>query len=691
MKLKLSSGELVIPEDFSFQIEQNSAFFSDDGAASIPATLPATPGNLSKLTQPTRMARKDRYQNLFPATLSHGAFSKSGQLVVATASKSGIECAIALEDSDFYSKHKDENIKKIFAQKILHTYSTPAEWYAWLFQVYTGSIVNDLRVIPVAVNKTEEGYQVNNEPVEDGEQIFHLAHEARLIADGDDQVNVPDGYGITPFLLLSAFVEQLFELCGYTVANNCFATNTDLNRLILLHSCSDVICFGQLDYSDLVPSTTVGEFLEWMRQKFHAQIVCHPAAASVDIVLLEDILAAGYDYNLTGRLLGDLQQSFQNPSRVVIVPENSIDGAASAAETIEDLKKKYGSVVEVAENTAWPSNNLILQLATGQYYEAMASLRDIRSAANAKNHNVGSNYFTHDRRNTDESETMTPADLMPPMVFVNGVLMPYVGERRHRNSSYKNSELDEEQEIIIAEYAGQSSSYNFSPSQLNDPRIGRRLSNMNRMNGHYLYGTTQAYDNIGQARTGRYNLTPDEIFERFFKRYNKMLRNNLIKIEGCFDIPIEDLMSWQMYRLKIRNGQLLLPVRLSYEVGKSIRCLAASFYQVKDYADSEEETPTVIPPPSYMWSLNTSQVTAEVARVQAANPDKSVTSKYDDEYATGEKEVFIVAPTGPGQRTGNIPRTISLGYYYTDPHGSSRTWVELDRADVQVWFDSVAI
>lgn len=689
MKLKLPSGDLAIPEGFSFQIEQNSAFFSEEGAASVPATLPATPGNLSKLTQPTRMARQRMYRNLFPATLSNGMFSKTGQLVVASASKAGIQVSVALEDSDFYSKHKDENLKKVFSQKVLHTYSTPADWYAWLYRVYTGDIVNDLRVIPVAVNKTDEGYQVNNEPVEDGNQIYQLTHEARLIPEGEDEMNVPDGYGIAPFLLLSAFLEQMFALCGYTVGSNCFATNTDLNRLILLHNCSDVICFGQLDYSDLVPNTTIGEFLEWMRQKFHAQIVCHPAAASVDIVLLEDILQEGYDYDLTGRLLDGLEHTFQAPSRVVIVPDTSLDGAAPAAETVGDLKKKYGSVVEVTENTAWPSNNLILQLATGQYYEAVADLKDIRSPG--KNNYVGSNYFTHDSRSTDESETMTPADLMPPMVFANGVLMPYIGPRRHRNSSYQDSALDEEQEIIVVEYAGLSTAYSFSPAQLNDPRYGRRLSSMNRMNGHYLYGTTQAYDNLGQPRTGRFNLTPDEIFERFFKRYNKMLRSNLVKVEGRFDLPVEALMSWQMHRLKLRDGQLLLPVRLDYEVGRQIRCLSASFYQVKDYADAEDEQPVVIPSPSAQWVLNESEVTAAVARSQAAHPEYSITSKYDDEYSSGEKTVFIVAPTAPGQRTGNINRTISLGYYYTDAHHSTRTWYELERADVHVWLESVAI
>lgn len=687
MKLKIPNGELTLPENFSFEVVQNSAFFSDDGAVSVAATIPATPADLALLNQPARIARQSRYANLFPAVLSQGVFHKSGQLVVASASKASIQCAIALEDSDFYSRYKDQNLKSLFSSKILHTYSTPADWYTWLFRIYTGEIMNDLRIIPVAVNRTEDGYQVNNEPVDDGSDTFPLAHEARIVKEGDDDTNVPDGYGIAPFLLLSAFLEQMFELCGYTVSQNCFATDDDLNRLILLHNCTDVICFGQLDYSDLVPNRTVSEFLEWMRQKFHAQIVCHPSSKSVDIVLLEDILQEGYDYDLTGKLLGDLEQSFQTPSRVVITPDTSLEGAAPAAETIEDLKKKYGSVVEVSENETWPSNNLILRLSTGQYYEARSSLKNIR--AQGKDNLIGSDYFTHDRRNTDESDMMSPEDLMPPMVFVNGVLMPYIGERRHRNSSYKNSQMDEDQEIIVVEYAGRSTAYTYSATQINDDRIGRRLASMNRVNGRYFYGTTQAYDNIGSPRSGRYNLTPDELFERFFKRYNKMLRNNLVKVEGRYDIPVEDILSWKMYQLKLFGGQKLLPVRLTYEVGRRVRCLSASFYQVKDYEDSEEDTPTVIPAPTAQWQLNESERTAATAAVQAQNPDLDVISKYDDAYESGEKEIFLTAPTSVGQVSPRIGRTISIGYRESI-QGQSH-YHELSRADVEVWFVSVAI
>ena len=94
MKLIVEKGELNLPEDFSFEIEQNSAFFSEDGTASVGATIPATPDDLAKLDHPTRIARNTKFVNLFPAILSHGTFQKKGNLMVTSASKDGITCSI---------------------------------------------------------------------------------------------------------------------------------------------------------------------------------------------------------------------------------------------------------------------------------------------------------------------------------------------------------------------------------------------------------------------------------------------------------------------------------------------------------------------------------------------------------------------------------------------------------------------
>lgn len=682
MKLTVPKGQLTLPEKFRFEIEQNSAFFSSDGAASVAATIPATPADLEKLEFPTRTARRNRFVNLFPATIESGAFRKNGVLVVTSATRDGITCAVALEDSEFYAQHKDTPLKQLFAQRVLTTYSTPAGWYDYFFAIYTGEVSSDIfRLFPVAVGEGEP-YQINNRPLHQSttttDTILQLEHAARIIKEGDDDVAVPDGYGIAPFLQLPAFLELMFELCGYTVRENCFRSNADLAQLVLLHNCSDVLCLGKVDFSDLVPGCSVKDILDWILAKFHAQIVVDPASASVDILLLDDILHAGYDLDLTGRLLDGITHSFSRSSRIVLRPDTSLEGAAPAAETLEDLLKKYGAASEISEFSGDDDMGLVLRRATGVYYEQGPFIGSRR---------VGTNYFAYDRRNSDESEEHSWNDLIPPMVFTDGILMPYIGTRKHRNSSYHGSTRDEDQDIIIVAYAGRS-----VPATITGGVAGgnpRRLTPQEYYAGHYMYGTTQKYDNTGTLRAGGYNLNGPEIFERFFARYNKMLRNNLIRVEGRFDLTTAEILRFDLYRVKLFRGQPMIPIALRYEVGQSVRCTKAAFYLCKDYEDGVDDTPTVIPPPSFRWVLDESEVSSFRARVQAEHPSLTIITQYDD--TEENPQIFLPAPTDAGQTSAPIARTVKAGYNSQAPQNGRITFITVETATVNIWFTSEAI
>ena len=697
MRLQVPNGDLNLPEGFSFEIEQNSAFFSDDGAASVAATIPATPADLAKLEHPTRIARSTRFTNLFPATLSAGAFQKKGTLVVESASRDGITCAIALEDSDLYANHKETNLKELFAAQVLTTYSTPAAWYTYLFNVYSGAVSDArFRLIPVAVNYDSETgeYQVNNEPAVSFSgtlpETFPLKYSPRIVTEGDDSVSVPEGYGIAPFYILYAFLEDMFTLCGYSIGTNCFRTKSTLNTLLLLHNCADVICNGHIDCSDLVPNKTVQEILEWLRNKFHAQIIVHPAEATVDIVLLDDILSGDFDLDLSGKALGNLAYTFNRSSRLVITPDTSLEGAAPAAETLEDLKDKYGVV-----NVDSSEMGLTLDRPTGRYYEVAADLSS--PGGNPALRLIGTNYFKYDRHNSQEEEQLQPSDLVPPMVYAGdygALLMPYIGERTHRNTCYNGSTKDEDQEIIIVDYAGRTATQTSMATGGSTSGNNHRRGSMSAViSGRYFYGTTQKYDNNGDLRPGKYTLSAPEMFTLFFAAYNKMLRNNLVKVEGRFDLPVGDVLSYGMYALKLLDGQKLLPVSLRYEVGRTVKCLSAAFYALKDYTDGQEDTPTTIPTASYKWLYSDSEKDTAIAEVQAENPDYTITAVYDDEYSSGQKHFFIPAPKSAGMVSPALERTINIGYWWNaNPHGpgADMRFNTIETRTINTYFTSVA-
>ena len=690
MKLTTPSGELTLPSDFSFEIEQNSAFFSEEGAASIAATIPATPSDKAKLGFPSRLGRKSRFVNIIPATLQQGIFQKTGQLIVSGASDKSITCSIALEDSSFYSQHKDKKLKELFASKVDKRYSTPANWYSWLWKVYKGEVSSDFRLFPVAVNYSEEGYQMNNEPVYSSatsNEIWPLAHEPRIIMEGDEQVSVPEGYGIAPFLKLPVFIKYIFELCGYTVGSSCFSEDPFLSQLVLVHNCSDVICNGRIDYSDLVPNCTISDILEWIQNKFHAQIVVEPSSRTVNIVLLETILQKRFDLNLTGKVLGGLSHKFESTSRVVMSPDTSLDGAAAAAETIEALKAKYGYVKECDEKEfrALNSSCLALRLATGDYYEIRQSFGSSYSRGSntaIKKVKVGTNQFKYDRGNSDDSEEFSPSDLVPPIVSPDKyeTLAPYIGDRIHRNTSYNDNEKDTDQEIIIVYYAGLTEEPTYEGTNQRVPVTS---------GGCYYAGTTQKFNNQGHLIDGAIELTPEGLVNKYFKLYNKHLRNNAISVSGEFKLTIEELLHYDLYSLKLLDGQLMLPVGLRYEVGRQLRCLQAEFKLIKDYADDAADNPIVIPEPIYQWTVNQTEIKAKAASL-ASEYTGIIRWKYDssDEYISGDKDLFIPAPKAAGEKTPPIVRQV---LFIRGIQGSSYTEINIGVFALNEWFESVPI
>ena len=136
MRLVTDKGELTLPSDFSFEIEQNSAFFSEEGAASITATIPATPTDQAKLGFPARLARKDRFINTLNASIQKGVYQKHGQLVIASSDERSITCTMALEDSDLYTQYKDKNLKELFSGIVRTEYNTPLDWSDFLMKLY---------------------------------------------------------------------------------------------------------------------------------------------------------------------------------------------------------------------------------------------------------------------------------------------------------------------------------------------------------------------------------------------------------------------------------------------------------------------------------------------------------------------------------------------------------------------------
>ena len=568
MKLTTNNGELDLPVDFSFEVELNNPFFSDEGDSTIPATIPATPNNLKILDNIHRVDRANRFMKTTPATLMAGVIQKHGQLIIDTLSmKDGIAVSLAIENSDVYSQYKSKSLKEIFASKIRDDWNRNIEDLVnYLLQIYFSRKIDDFTIFPVAVSPYEENeekiYQYNNERAGNS-----LLWQARIVKEGDLNMSVTDGYGLSPFLYLYKMIDLLFQQLGFTVSYNCLAQDP-YQDIVVLNNCSDTIVKGIIKYSDLVPSCTLSEFLDFLRNKFGIHCRIDSNTKTAQILMLQDILSSSPDFDITDKVVDDLDVIIEDTSRVILSSDTSIDGTTPAAETLDKLIEQYGYYIEITEEQyvnllnnipIGISDCLIMRQETGQFYE----LRRVLGSDTIIPTFVGTNYFTYDRNNSSNQESLSSPDVMPAIIY-NRTPFLYIGNRLHYNTSYNNSQESSEQSIMIA---------------------WKTLVTAGSI--HLTFGTTQKYFAGRQIKD--FSLTTYDMYDFFWSNYNNLLLNGKITLKGTILYDYLDILSIDITKPKSYRGQNLLPLKTTFEISEKLKNHDSEFILIKNFLNSEKD------------------------------------------------------------------------------------------------------
>lgn len=605
MRLITERGELDIPTDFAFTIEQNSPIFSNEGTQSIPVNIPATGRNLKVIDNPTRPARNAPFLKKLSAKLESGIIHKDGQLVIESAqNKFGIVAALMLNESELYSKIKDIKLSAIFEKIVRDDYSIDADpvtsWYNHIYNCMKGTAVDDFTAFPVAVNyDSENGYEILNAPdPASALDPWGLIYAARTLTSGEDEIDVPAGYGITAFLWMYRVIELIFAEYDYAVVDNPFSTaGSPLKKIVLLNNTADSICTGKLNYSDLVPDITVSEFIQFLSTKFGMHVYVSPEVRTVNIKQIETVLFEDQDLDLSQNIDGQIKIVYIDSQELDITSDTSLEGAAPAADTIFDLAKKYTAVTKVDEATwrsyAWGSlpafkNHLIFRKATGEYWDIYFRRPNGDGPTNKKR--LGSNYFRYFTNkfsaNELKSNDVVPAMILHTLSVVNSVetniVCPYIGQSRHRNTALLGTNENSECSLMICAFAGKAAE--FSLPAFNTVYLAQAAAK-------YCLGTTQKYDNAGNLWTTM-DLTITDMYQNFFKRWNSMLMNSTAEIECKVDYSPEVLLSIKMQKLKLINGQFYLTKSITYSISsKKIDYGTSKFCLVKKqnlvYTDPE--------------------------------------------------------------------------------------------------------
>lgn len=575
MKLTLENGEIALPRDYRFEITANHPFFSDDGSASTPASIPSTPQNRQLLDSPENYNRAHCYHRRFPAVLSHGVFSKRCRMVVESASrKGGISASLALEESELYAEIKDKQLKTLFSPGWV-PFSGGIQ--AGMDSFYTNPNYNSAGLVffPVAVDAKDAqsadstGSKRIPSLVLNKVSSGHVRLSGLSIDRGDKgTVTAPSYYGVAPFMRLHAMLSRMFGACGYTVEENVFHDDPFLYSVVVLHNTADAMvgCIQQghynnstgvgeflIHFEDLVPSMTVGDVISWIRDKFGAFVTVK--AETVRIRTLEGVLLDDPE-DLSSYLREDPVVVHPDPRMLRLGCQHDIESADPAADTLEDLRSSFPQLIECDSVADAQGTGLFHVTPLGKFY--------FRNVANGQLSLVGTDGFDYWREMGFAAEEVTSDDSFVPMVYHDGEYMPYLGETVRRHIDIDDKSPDAEQKLQVC--------YVYT-------------------DGNRNWGTLypRKWDGSDAVLYDLPPLTPEGMMAQWFHSYRDMLLSAAPTLQVKLDIPLHVLATMDLWTPKTVAGALVLIRSLKYNLSNAGASVCeATLQQLQEYVDTPE-------------------------------------------------------------------------------------------------------
>lgn len=354
IQIKTKGEALDLPSGFSIEIEDSNPIFNDRGSQSIPATVPATRRNIRLLDAPHRIdAGIDPNFPERTAEVMDGAYIRRGTMNIAEAGKAeGITFNVGFDNSTAYAKWSK---KKLSELSNLPTYKPDLSQQGYpielildeLYRIYRAPDPqkDDFAVFPLAINNESSGTDNDKNTYWEvlnlvGDHGLSQPGEVKRLLDGEvTEISVPEGYMVSPFLRVWRVLELIFADMDLCIVTNPFSQDLELSRLVVLNNAADSVCRAEIKYSDLMPDSTVDDFLNALWVRFGLVYNIDNNTRTVRLELLKDIIAQRGNRTLDQYAAGTPKITYGERQYIKLSANTSIEGAAPSHERFEDFVK----------------------------------------------------------------------------------------------------------------------------------------------------------------------------------------------------------------------------------------------------------------------------------------------------------------------------------------------------------------
>ena len=637
------------------EIERPNLFFNEWGEQSTPVELPDTDQNRKLCGYPDMLGNLQRPRADIECTIQDGNFFQPArQAILGAKRKESITTTLYLNEGCFLAKVDETLVSEIFGEETIPGIETVEQAIDFCRKLARneGDYTQQYAIFPVLLDgdatsddgntvyrylnrygKTDvAGFWQDTSYVDVTGWDFYNAVD-RSEKNGDETIQVPAGFYITPFIKANYLLNRILQHFGYTLLESFFTRTAPFTEMVFVSNCCDALVKGQIRLSDLVPDCTCGDILNVFRKKFCCEFITDEVNRTATIVLMNDVLELAPQENLTQYLTGyPLIEVPESYKRITLQSDDVVEGDVDNPQTLETMLANYKNLYyDVVRNACYRQGYQMEYGNNGTYYQLIT--RDYTSTA-TQNYDTGESLDVEEVQVPDKQlcfrKASPNATAEPPTVSAFEAL--YIGGGKYINSNLIPSEGESE----IGEVEETST----------DNEDTRPMLAYHYHQYGYPHGTIGTTVNkfLGQEKLWDYALSyvgPDGIFEKFYRKLDALYRNSLLSVTAELLLPDRLKQSLKAHQPVILDGQKLLPEIIHFVVGGKNEPVESTFRTMRLYEPVSEAAASEVYARStgetelYKWVPKQSQV--------------EITKEQYESSSVKDRKPFVIYPNHPSE------------------------------------------
>lgn len=672
------------------EIERPNLFFNEWGEQTTPIELPDTDANRELCGYPDMLGNMQRPRADIECTVQDGHFSQPArQAILGAKRKESITTTLYLNEGSFLAQVDDTLVSDVFGEETIPGVNTVEQAIEFCRKLARneGTYTEQFMIFPVLLEglySTEDGNTVfrylnrygktdiagfwQDTSYVDVEGWDFYNSVDRTEKDGEDTIQVPAGFYISPFIKANYLLQRILQYFGYRLLDNFFTTTLPFTQMVFVNNCCDTLVNGRIRLSDIVPDCTCGDILNVFRKKFCCEFVPDEVNKTITIVTINDLLKYQPETDLTPYMMGyPTIEAPDSYKRITLQSEVEAESDTENPDSLSTMLANYKYLYyDVLRNAYYRRAVKMSYRGTGGY--TPSSLNEYVSSA-AMAYNSGDSLEEEEVQIPDKQlcfrKAAANASTIPPTVqpfealyiggvkFLNSNLLPASGESTEGGTEESNSENEESRPMLA-----------FGYHRFGYPHgtIGTTISTF--YNYEKLWDYSLSY--IG----------PDGIFEKFYRKMDELYRNSLLTVTANLLLPDTLKQSLSSFKPITLQGQMLLPDVLHFSIGKEEEPVESTFYTIRQYQPvSEAASPEVY--------ARSSEASEEYRWVGCQSKTEITKEQYEKSMLKDRHEV-VFYPDYPSEQYVNGQRHYQqsadvLDNYQGEHYWHFELWLECEK------------